>query len=169
MGLAVGEIYEGKVTGITKFGAFVSFEGGQTGMVHISEVAPTFVNEIKYFVTEGQTVKVKVLAISEEGKISLSMKKALPPEEQHRPRRQGGGPGQGAGRRPDRRPPRAPRPEPDPGPGRPGDFEWQGRRNDSGSFEDMMSRFKQTSDEKMSDLKRGNETRRGYSRRGSKG
>ena len=169
MGLAVGEIYEGKVTGITKFGAFVSFEGGQTGMVHISEVAPTFVNEIKDFVTEGQTVKVKVLAISEEGKISLSMKKALPPEEQHRPRRQGGGPGQGAGRRPDRRPPRAPRPEPDPGPGRPGDFEWQGRRNDSGSFEDMMSRFKQTSDEKMSDLKRGNETRRGYSRLGSKG
>ena len=169
MGLAVGEIYEGKVTGITKFGAFVSFEGGQTGMVHISEVAPTFVNEIKDFVTEGQTVKVKVLAISEEGKISLSMKKALPPEEQHRPRRQGGGPGQGAGRRPDRRPPRAPRPEPDPGPGRPGDFEWQGRRNDSGSFEDMMSRFNQTSDEKMSDLKRGNETRRGYSRRGSKG
>lgn len=169
MGLAVGEIYEGKVTGITKFGAFVSFEGGQTGMVHISEVAPTFVNEIKDFVTEGQTVKVKVLAISEEGKISLSIKKALPPEEQHRPRRQGGGPGQGAGRRPDRRPPRAPRSEPDPGPGRPGDFEWQGRRNDSGSFEDMMSRFKQTSDEKMSDLKRGNETRRGYSRRGSKG
>lgn len=169
MGLAVGEIYEGKVTGITKFGAFVSFEGGQTGMVHISEVAPTFVNEIKDFVTEGQTVKVKVLAISEEGKISLSMKKALPPEEQHRPRRQGGGPGQGAGRRPDRRPPRAPRPEPDPGPGRPGDFEWQGRRNDSGSFEDMMSRFKQTSDEKMSDLKRSTDTRRGgYSRRGPK-
>lgn len=169
MGLEVGEIYEGKVTGITKFGAFVSFESGQTGMVHISEVAPTFVNEIKDFVTEGQTVKVKVLAISEEGKISLSMKKALPPEEQHRPRRQNGGPGQGAGRRSDRRPPRAPRPEPDPGPGRPGDFEWQGRRNDSGSFEDMMSRFKQTSDEKMSDLKRGNETRRGYSRRGGKG
>ena len=47
MQLEVGEIYEGKVTGITKFGAFVSFEGGQTGMVHISEVAPTFVNEIK--------------------------------------------------------------------------------------------------------------------------
>ena len=45
MGLAVGEIYEGKVTGITKFGAFVSFEGGETGMVHISEVAPTFVKE----------------------------------------------------------------------------------------------------------------------------
>lgn len=165
MGLEVGEIYEGKVTGITKFGAFVSLEGGQTGMVHISEIAPTFVNEIKDFVSEGQTVRVKVLSISEEGKISLSIKKALPPEEQHRPHRQGQSP---AGKR-GPRPPRAPRPEPQPGPGRPGDFEWQSRRNDSGSFEDMMSRFKQTSDEKMSDLKRGNEPRRGYSRRGQRG
>lgn len=68
MQLEVGEIYEGKVTGITKFGAFVSFEGGRTGMVHISEVAPVFVNEIKDFVTEGQVVKVKVLSVSEEGR-----------------------------------------------------------------------------------------------------
>ncbi len=164
MGLEVGEIYEGKVTGITKFGAFVSFEGGQTGMVHISEIAPTFVSEIKDFVSEGQTVRVKVLSVSEEGKISLSIKKALPPEEQHKPRRPG--PPQGGRRPAGPRPPRAPRPEPQPGPG---DFEWQSRRNDSGSFEDMMSRFKQTSDEKMSDLKRGNEPRRGYSRRGQKG
>ncbi len=167
MGLEVGEIYEGKVTGITKFGAFVSFEGGQTGMVHISEIAPTFVSEIKDFVSEGQVVRVKVLSVSDEGKISLSIKKALPPEEQHKPRRQGQPSG---GKRPaGPRPPRAPRPEPQPGPGRPGDFEWQSRRNDSGSFEDMMSRFKQTSDEKMSDLKRGNEPRRGYSRRGQRG
>ena len=156
------QIYEGKVTGITKFGAFVSFEGGQTGMVHISEVAPTFVNEIKDFVTEGQMVKVKVLAISEEGKISLSIKKALPEDQQRRPQRREGG----RGRERDRQP-RQPRPAPQPSQGRPGDFEWQSRRNDSGSFEDMMSRFKQTSDEKMSDLKRaGNEFRRGYSRRG---
>lgn len=163
MQLEVGGIYEGKVTGITKFGAFVTFENGQTGMVHISEVAPTFVNEIKDFVSEGQTVKVKVLSVSPEGKISLSIKKALPEDQQRRPsqRRQDGGRG---GR--DRQP-RQPRPAPQPGPGRPGDFEWQSRRNDSGSFEDMMSRFKQTSDEKMSDLKRaGNEFRRGYSRRG---
>ncbi len=89
MGLEVGEIYEGKVTGITKFGAFISFEEGQTGMVHISEIAPTFVNEIRDFVSEGQTVRVKVLSISEEGKISLSIKKALPPEEQHKPRKPG--------------------------------------------------------------------------------
>lgn len=167
MQLEVGGIYEGKVTGITKFGAFVSFEGGQTGMVHISEVAPTFVNEIKDFVTEGQMVKVKVLAISDENKISLSIKKALPEDQQRRPaqRRPEGG-ARRDGPRGGGRPPRQPRPAPQAGPGRPGDFEWQSRRNDSGSFEDMMSRFKQTSDEKMSDLKRGNESRRGYSRRG---
>ena len=87
MQLEVGGIYEGKVTGITKFGAFVSFEGGQTGMVHISEVAPTFVTEIRDFVTEGQTVKVKVLSINEEGKISLSMKKVDESAQQRPPRR----------------------------------------------------------------------------------
>ena len=167
MQLEVGGIYEGKVTGITKFGAFVSFEGGQTGMVHISEVAPTFVNEIKDFLTEGQNVKVKVLSIREEGKVSLYIKKALP-EEQRRPqRRQEGGPRREGGRGPKQ--PRFSRPAPQPSPGRPGDFEWQSRRNDSGSFEDMMSRFKQTSDEKMSDLKRsGVDLRKGSSRRGQK-
>ena len=68
MQLEVGKIYEGKVTGITKFGAFVELEPGTTGMVHISEVANTFVNEIKDHLTEGQQVKVKVLNITEEGK-----------------------------------------------------------------------------------------------------
>lgn len=75
MQLEVGMVLEGKVTGITKFGAFIELPGGKTGMVHISEVAPTFVKEIRDFVTENQTVKVKVLSISEDGKVSLSMKK----------------------------------------------------------------------------------------------
>lgn len=76
MQLAVGNIVEGKVTGITKFGAFVELPGGKTGLVHISEVAPTFVNEIRDHVTENQVVKVKILNITEEGKISLSIKRA---------------------------------------------------------------------------------------------
>ncbi len=156
MQLEVGSILEGKVTGITKFGAFVELPGGKTGMVHISEIAPTFVKEIRDFVTENQTVKVKVLSISEEGKISLSMKKALDPAQQQPQRREqrgGNGP----------RAPRAPR-QPRPAavsPGRPGNYEWQSRRNEGGSFEDMMSRFKQSSDEKMSDLKRAVESKRG--------
>ena len=112
MQLEVGSILEGKVTGITKFGAFVELPGGKTGMVHISEVAPTFVKEIRDFVTENQTVKVKVLSIGEDGKISLSMKKALDPAQQQPQRReQRGGNG-----------PRAPR-QPRPAavsPGRPG-------------------------------------------------
>ena len=143
MQLEVGMVLEGKVTGITKFGAFVELPGGRTGMVHISEVASTFVKEIRDYVTENQTIKVKILNINEDAKISLSMKRAVDP-----PPRTGNS---------------APRQQ---RPGRPGNYEWQSRRNEGGSFEEMMSRFKQTSDEKMSDLKRGNESRRGYSRRG---
>ena len=97
----VGKIYEGKVTGITKFGAFVELEPGVTGMVHISEVANTFVNEIRDHLTEGQQVKVKVLAVSEDGKISLSIKKALPPQPKKEFRgRPDGGNRQGSDRRP---------------------------------------------------------------------
>ncbi len=142
MQLEVGAVLEGKVTGITKFGAFVELPNGKTGMVHISEVANTFVNEIRDHVTEGQEVKVKVLTIGEDGKISLSMKKAV----EQRQRRDYA---------------------PQPAPKRPtGDFEWQSGRS-SGDFEDMMAKFKQTSDEKISDLKRAMDGKHGgFSRRG---
>ena len=163
MQLEVGAIYEGKVTSIAKFGAFISFENGQTGMVHISEIAPVFVSEIRDFLTEGQVVKARVLEIGKDGKISLSIKKALPEDQQKKAKQEGK-------RKEGHRPPREPRPAPQPGPGRPGDFEWQSRPNDSGSFEDMMSRFKQTSDEKISDLKRSrNDPRRSYTRKSGGG
>jgi S1 RNA binding domain protein len=169
MQLEVGGIYEGKVTGITKFGAFVSFENGQTGMVHISEVAAAFVKEIKDFLSEGQEVKVKVIGISDDGKISLSIKKALLPEQQNPPRgdRRDFSRRNSSDRGSDRnfRPRRQSSPQPPAS--RPGDFEWQSKENNSGNLEDMLSRFKQTSDEKMSDLKKGTESKRGYSRRGS--
>ena len=76
MELAVGEIYEGKVTGIAKFGVFVSFEGGKSGLVHISEVANSFVSDVGEHVKNGQMIKVKVLSITEQGKINLSIKQA---------------------------------------------------------------------------------------------
>lgn len=63
MRLEVGAVVEGKITGITRFGVFVELPGGKTGMVHISEVAPTFVKEIRDYVTENQTVRVKILSI----------------------------------------------------------------------------------------------------------
>ena len=160
MQLEVGTVLEGKVTGITKFGAFIELPTGQTGMVHISEIAPTFVKEIHDFVTEGQTVKVKVLSIGENHTISLSMK-------QVEGQQNGAARAQQGGARPQRspRPPRR-RPEPQPQQHRPGNYEWQPRRNDSADFEDMMSHFKQTSDEKMSDLKKTVESKHGgYSRR----
>ena len=73
MELQVGSILEGKVTSITKFGAFVALEGARSGLVHISEIANTFVNDVHDFLQEGQTVKVKILSV-DNGKISLSMK-----------------------------------------------------------------------------------------------
>ena len=80
MELEVGTILEGKVTSITKFGAFVALEGGRSGLVHISEIANTYVNDVHDFLQEGQTVKVKLLAIK-DGKLDLSIKKALPAPE----------------------------------------------------------------------------------------
>ena len=88
MQLEVGMIVEGKVTGITKFGAFVSLPDGKSGLVHISEIANTYVSDVHDHVTDGQTVKVKVLAIAPDGKINLSIKKAeAPPPRAERPER----------------------------------------------------------------------------------
>ena len=139
MQLEVGSIVEGKVTGITKFGAFVELEPNVTGMVHISEVASTYVKEIRDHVSENQMIKVKVLSISDDGKISLSMKRAV---ETPKPR-------------PERRPfnQRAESPH-------------RAKSNENMSFEEMLSKFKQTSDEKMNDIKRGMDSKRGgFSRR----
>ena len=76
MQLEVGMTAEGKITGITNFGAFVQLENGKTGLVHISEVALTYVKDIAEHLKENDAVKVKVLSIDERGKISLSIKKA---------------------------------------------------------------------------------------------
>ena len=95
MQLQVGMVVEGKVTGITKFGAFVTMPDGKSGLVHISEIANTFVNDVHDYVQEGQTVKVRVLSIADDGKINLSIKKAEEPA---------------PGARPERRAPRAPLP-----------------------------------------------------------
>ena len=74
--LTVGEVIEGKVTGIANFGAFVALPDGKSGLVHISEIANTYVSNVKDHVSEGQTVKVKVIGINETGKINLSIKQA---------------------------------------------------------------------------------------------
>ncbi|MCQ2446348.1 MAG: S1 RNA-binding domain-containing protein [Clostridia bacterium] len=77
MELTVGAIIEGKVTGITKFGAFVSLGEGKSGLVHISEISDSFVTDVSQFVSVGDTVRVRILAIDADGKIRLSIKKAV--------------------------------------------------------------------------------------------
>ena len=77
--IEVGAILEGKVTGITKFGAFVSLPGGKSGLVHISEIAYSYVSNVSDHLSEGQDVKVKVISIDENNRINLSIKRALPP------------------------------------------------------------------------------------------
>ncbi len=163
MSFEVGSIIEGKVTGLTKFGAFVDLGEEKTGMVHISEVASTYVKEITDFVNVGQTVKVKVLSIDEAGKISLSMKQAEAGTEAKErgnnfDRRDKGDHAQGGFKRRERSTPNV----------------WNGPKqsqsdNANLSFEEMMSKWKSSSDEKMSDLKRSSDSKRGgggYGRRG---
>ncbi len=81
MPVSVGDILEGKITDVMQYGVFVKLGEGKSGLVHISEVSNEYVEDINQVVKKGDTVKVKVLSIDDSGKISLSMKKALPREE----------------------------------------------------------------------------------------
>ena len=156
MEFGVGSIVEGKVTGITKFGAFVSLPGGRSGLVHISEIAYTYVNDVKDHLTEGQEVKVKVIGIDENNRINLSIKKAMDPPP--RPQRSGG-PGmsrQGGPRSGGFGGPRQ-------GGGRQGGF---GRQpSEPETFEERLKHFMQASDSKLSEMKY---TEKRSSRRGGR-
>lgn len=116
MAIEVGKIYDGKVTGLSKFGAFVQLPEGKSGMVHISEVSSNYVNDIREHLAEGNEVRVKVIGIDEKGRINLSIKKAAEPEKV-----------------PEKK---------------------------TVSFEDMLSKFKQESDDKFADVRMSKENRR---------
>lgn len=163
MQLEVGKIVEGKVTKITNFGAFVDLGDGVTGMVHISEVASTYVKEISDYLKENQMVKVMVLNIGDDGKIGLSIKRTQ--ETKTPPARQQGQRPYHANRGSYNSNREAPSGAPQINPR----AEWTPKKQQPQSFEDMLSKFKQSSDEKMSDLKRTMDSKRGsYSRRGSR-
>ena len=81
MQLEIGTICEGKVTSILNFGAFVSLPDGSSGLVHISEISNTYVRDIHEHLTTGQTVTIKIVGRTPDGKINLSIKKAAPAEE----------------------------------------------------------------------------------------
>ncbi len=163
MQVEVGKIYEGKVTGITKFGAFVEIEGNITGMVHISEVSNTFVNDINEVLQKGQAVKVKVIKIDESGKIGMSIKRT---EERPKTDKRGsfGKDKESSGQKSfaPKKPVKAKK-EPEPVYYSDG---YVAKPSGNADFEDMLSKFKASSEERMSDLKRTTDNkRRGGSRR----
>lgn len=131
MGLEVGSIVEGRVTGITKYGAFVALPGGKSGLVHISEVANSYVSDVHDHVQMGQTVKVRILTVGDDGRINLSIKRAE--EAPAEPPRQ----------EPRRSAPRVSAPVPQ-------RTEADGPSADQ-SFEDRLKKFMQDSDSRIAD------------------
>ena len=144
--LTVGTIVEGKVKSLTKFGAFIMLPDGSTGMVHISEVAHTYVNDIHDHLHEGDTVKVMIISM-ENGKTNLSIKRTIapPPRKEYPPRQRtnGGAPASGGYAKPANR----------------GYSGGQGRSNapqqsaQPKSFDDMLKQFMSESDNKMSSIR----------------
>ncbi|MFC4355800.1 S1 domain-containing RNA-binding protein [Chryseomicrobium palamuruense] len=137
MSIEVGSKVEGKVTGITNFGAFVELPGGKTGLVHISEVADNYVKDINDHLKVGDMVEVKVMNVEADGKIGLSIRKAKPQAE---------------------RPERPERPQRPRNNFRSNDRE---RQQPKENFESKMSRFLKDSEERLSTLKRATESKRG--------
>ena len=129
----VGQIVEGTISGITHFGAFVVLPNGRTGLVHISEVADAFVKDIKDYYKENDKVQVKVLSMDPKGKIALSIRQSQPGSPEAAPR-------QSAPRR-EHRPERRGAPQV--------------------SFEDKMQRFMRDSEDRLGDLRRSNDSKRG--------
>ena len=153
MAIEVGNVFEGRVTGVKPFGAFVALPEGRVGMVHISEVSNEYVQDLNTVLHDGDTVKVQVIQVAPDGKIALSIKRLLPrPARTDRGPRPGG-PRSGAPREGGRGPAREAAPR-----------VWQPKapaRSDNLSVEDMMRRFKSQSEEKMADLDHETNNRRG--------
>lgn len=130
MELTVGAILDGKVKSITNFGAFIALPENKTGLVHISEVANTYVSDVREHLTEGQDVKVMVLS-AEAGKINLSIKRleAKPQREERSPRKENAP-----------RPARTPTPPPAP-------------KTADQLFEEKLKQFMSESDSKISGIR----------------
>ncbi|MDK2802235.1 MAG: S1 RNA-binding domain-containing protein [Oscillospiraceae bacterium] len=154
MQLDIGSIYDGRVTGITSFGAFVELAPGITGMVHISEVSVSYVKEVSDHLEVGQMVKVMILKMDDPKKISLSIKKTDILNTNTSNSENNNGFNKKSFNR-------------NSGRDRKFDSGSNHKKNDPVSFEDMLSKFKQNSDEKLCDLKKFMDNKRSsYSRRG---
>lgn len=123
MSVDTGTIVEGTVVKITHYGAFVELPDGKSGLVHISEIADTYVKDVRDYLKEQERVKVKVLGVNERGKLDLSVKQALSPQER------------------------------------------AVRAQSKVPFEDKLKAFMKESEERLLDLKRNTEAKRGGSSR----
>lgn len=131
MQVKVGDLLEGTVKSLTKFGAFVSLDATTTGLVHISEIAHAYVSDIRDYLAEGQSVKVLVIG-TDNGKINLSIKRTQPAPTREQPRPRGGSQSQ--------RPAQSGRPQ-------------QPQQPQPKSFDDMLKQFMSESDSKMSSIR----------------
>ncbi|AUW92810.1 S1 RNA-binding domain-containing protein [Sulfobacillus sp. hq2] len=130
--LEVGQIVEGTVSGIAPFGAFIVLPTGKTGLVHISEVADAYVKDIKDYLKENDKVKVKVLSMDPNGKIALSIRQAQPKPAHRESSRESGG-----------------------------HRDRERRAAPQVTFEDKMQRFMKDSEDRLQDLRRNTESKRG--------
>lgn len=145
MSIELNTIQKCKVTGISKFGAFVELEDKSIGMIHISEVSKDYLDDINKALKIGDTINAKVVSISDDGKVSLSIRQLEPDE-----------------KRPEIKEAKIEQKTVS----SPGSFIWEEEKPLDDDFEQMMKKFKRTSEEKMSELKRGES--RGYSRKRGK-
>ena len=155
MSIEVGSVVEGVVSGITNFGAFVNLPEGKVGLVHISEVADVYVSDVKEFLKEQDNVKVKVLSVDEKGKIALSIKRAQEKKLEEQPSSE---------KKPFEKKNFEPRPSTASRPS--GGFNRSAGgsprfNNATASFEDKLSRFLKDSDERLTDLSRKTDSKRG--------
>ncbi|HEV8354269.1 MAG TPA: S1 RNA-binding domain-containing protein [bacterium] len=119
MSVDVGTVVQGKVVKITNYGAFVELSDGKSGLVHISEIADVYVKDVRDYLKEQETIRVKVLGLNDKGKLDLSVKQALAPEERVT------------------------------------------RTREKKSFEEKLKAFMKESEERLLDLKRNTEAKRG--------
>ncbi|MBM3450135.1 MAG: S1 RNA-binding domain-containing protein [Armatimonadetes bacterium] len=119
----IGQIVEGTVVKITNYGAFIELPDNRSGLVHISEIADTFVRDVRDYLKEQTTVKVKILGLNDKSKLDLSIRQAMSPEER------------------------------------------QAKHKARGTFEEKLRAFMKQSEERLLDLKRNTEAKRGGGRR----
>lgn len=136
MSVEVGNIVEGKITGLANFGAFVDLGSGKNGLVHISEVSDKYIENINQELEEGQTVKVKVISVADDGKIALSIRKAQENKEK-------------------KKAPEQPKKKAEP------KRQQNNNQDNNKSFDAMMNSFLKDSEDRLSSIRKNTEGKRG--------